>query len=41
MLRRNDALRACIVDANDWLLVTCLDNTNWASWNTMVNPNTI
>ena len=36
-----DALRACIVDANDHLLVTCLDNENWASWNTMVNPNTV
>ena len=29
------------IDANDRLLVTCLDSTDWASLRVMVNPNTV
>ncbi|MCY4600025.1 MAG: hypothetical protein OXF27_08915 [Acidobacteria bacterium] len=35
-----DIIRAYI-DANDRLLVTCRDNTEWASWNAMVDPDTV
>ena len=36
-----DFLRPCIIDANDRLLVTCLDIRDWAGWNLMVDPNTV
>ena len=36
-----DSLRPCIIDANDLLLVTCLDSQDWAGWNLMVDPNTV
>ena len=29
------------IDANDRLLVTCLDSTDWASLRVMVDPNTV
>ena len=29
------------MDANDRLLVVCMDSADWASMNTMVNPNTL
>lgn len=35
-----DNLQA-LIDANDRLLVTCLDSENWVSWNLMVNPNDV
>ena len=33
-------IRGC-VDADDRLLVTCLDSNDWARWNTMADPNTV
>ena len=35
-----DALRTYI-DGNDRLLVTCIDSADWASWNAMVDINSI
>ena len=29
------------LDANDGILVTCLDNADWASRGVMVNPNSV
>ena len=33
-------IRGC-VDADDRLLVTYLDSTDWARWNTMADPHTV
>ncbi len=29
------------IDANDRLMVTCLDGADWAGWNLMTNPNNV
>lgn len=36
-----DALRDYLIDDNDRLLVTCLDDEDWDGFNLMVDPYTI
>ena len=36
-----DLLRTYVIDADDRLLVVCLDNSDWADFNPMFNPNNL